>query len=278
MSILTVLWRLSELSTIFNSFVHMKRSLLLFLLTLGIASSASMHAQTTPPTDQELLDSAAAQKLHWFGGLNFMVGNPQGAYRDSLTKLGLPSTGYGFGLNAGYYLDPVPVAFVGEFGMLFSGRDYIQKLLQSPSGFTDTVDYESQVINIPLTAAVRIQPNIVNWVYPYVEGVVGMAISTSSYSITAKHAGSERTESKTSTDVNFKYGVGAGLSVKIAEIISLPHSLQRVLLDVRMRYLWGGSSTVTRYRVLENGSYEQYQTTFDPSNIIHFNIGFVAQF
>jgi opacity protein-like surface antigen len=255
----------------------MKHHLLVAVCIL-IGSMQSLIGQVNPPTDQELIDNAAKQPLHVFAGLHFMVGNPQGSYRDSLNKLGLPVTGYGFALNAGYYLDPVPIAFVGEFGMMFTGRDEVRKIMSSPAGFTDTVDYESQALNMPLTAAVRLQPNILNWVYPYAEGVVGMAISSSTYSITARHAGSEQSESRNSTDVSFKYGVGAGMSVKFAEIITLPNSLQRVLLDVRMRYLWGGASTVTRYRVLPNGGYEQYQSTFEPSNIIHFNVGIVAQF
>jgi len=256
----------------------MKRIVPLAALLFWLTNALSSVAQTNPPSDQDLLDNAAKQKLNWFAGLHFMVGNPQGSYRDSLTKIGLPSTGYGFDLNAGYYLDPIPVAFVGEFGMLFTGRDEVERYMKSPAGFTDTLEYTSQVLNIPLTFAVRVQPNIENWVYPYVEGVVGVAITPSTYTITAKHAGSERTESQSSTDVSFKAGVGAGLSVKLAEIVTLPNSVNRMLLDIRMRYLWGGASTVTRYRVLESGAFEQYQTTFDPSNIIHFSVGFVAQF
>jgi opacity protein-like surface antigen len=262
----------------FNSFVRMKRSITLLATAILLAGSTIVHAQTNPPTDQELLENAAKHKLNWFAGLHFMVGNPQGSYRDSLMKLGLPGTGYGFDLNAGYYFDPVPVAIVGEFGMLFSGGDHVQRLLTSPSGFTDTVDYDSQVLNMPLTLSVRVQPNIANWVYPYAEGVFGVAITNSSYTISATHAGSERTESKHSTDADLKYGIGAGLSVKLAEIVTLPNSVNRILLDMRMRYLWGGSTTVTRYRVLDNGGYEQYQSTIDPSNIIHFSVGFVAQF
>ncbi|CAN5416997.1 hypothetical protein BH10BAC6_BH10BAC6_18360 [soil metagenome] len=274
----SVLRHLFGINQKFVSFVLMKRISTLLAFAIVMAGSTILQAQTNPPTDQDLLENAAKQKLNWFAGLHILVGNPQGSYRDSLTKLGLPSTGYGFDLNAGYYFDPVPVAIVGEFGMLFSGGDHVQRLLTSPSGFTDTVDYDSQVLNIPLTLAVRVQPNIANWVYPYAEGVVGVAITSSSYTLSAKHSGSERTESKHSVDGDLKYGVGAGLSVKLAEIVTLPNSVNRILLDMRMRYLWGGSTTVTRYRVLDNGGYEQYQSTINPSNIVHFSVGFVVQF
>nr|MBP7093994.1 hypothetical protein [Candidatus Kapabacteria bacterium] len=73
------------------------------------------------------------------------------------------------------------------------------------------------------------------------------------------------------------YGVGAGFAVKIADVITLPNSLQRTLIDVRMRYLWGTSVEVPLVEPTANQSFAIRNVSVDAPEQIVFQLGIMIQ-
>lgn len=261
----------------------MSRALRILFAMATLCVSMPLVAQTSDKTEQEIIDRIKDSDLHWFLGGDLQIVNPQGALRDSLQKLGAPDVGIGFDFKIGYYMAPVPVAFTLEGGAVFMGGE--SKELYTQSGlFRDTITVSTSTTQIPLNLSVRLMPDIAHWIYPYVEGVVGMNIHSSSFDL-SQHRGEEvRSQSDSRSDVALNYGVGAGLSLKVADIVNLPNSLQRILLDVRMRYLFGSSLDVSTVDMQvntndpQNTTYAFKSAKVDESAMVYFNIGFSFQF
>lgn len=249
---------------------------MVFLVGVYVSCALGASAQVSPPTDEELT-RIKNQSLNTIAGIGFMVNNPQGVLADSMRKLNLNHTGFGLNLYAGYYMDPIPVAFMGEVGFSFHGieskRVFFPRIV-----LRDTVDYETSSFNIPFNASVRLQPNIATWVYPYVEVVGGASVFSSTYSIVVNPNSENRSDSESDASIAWQYGVGAGVSVKVADLIGLPNNLQRILIDTRMRYLWSTSLEITRFDLQPDGSYVANKAVVDQPQNIHFTIGIAVQF
>jgi len=229
--------------------------------------------------DERLIERIKEQPLNITAGMSFMVANPQDSLRRALQKMDAPGVGYGFALDVGYSFDPVPIVLGGQFAMNFYGgtdRDYI---VPNQMGTSDTVSYSSQNSQIPITLNVRIQPNIGTWVFPYVEGVGGVMLFTSNLSMEQKNGVVINSDSRVESSASWLYGVGAGIMVKFADVITLPNTLQRFLVDVNMRYVKGTSVDIPVIKVLEPGpAFKIEKATVDEPTIIFFNVGITAQF
>ena len=254
----------------------MRHQFLLMLTLLAFVGSTVATQAQVGNVDDETIARIKKQPLNIIGGIGFMLNNPQGVLADSMRKLNLNHTGFGLNLYAGYYLDPIPVAFTGEVGFSFHGtenkRVFVPRVI-----FRDTVDYETTSFNIPFNAAVRLQPNIATWVYPYVEIVGGASLFSSTYSISVNPNSDQRSRSESDASIAWQYGVGAGVSVKVADLVSLPNSLQRVLIDTRMRYLWSTALEITRFDLQNDGSYVSNKANVSQPQNIHFTIGIAIQ-
>jgi opacity protein-like surface antigen len=261
----------------------MSRAIRILLCLVSMAAATPLVAQTSDRTEQEIIARIKDSDLHWFLGGDLQIVNPQGALRDSLQKLGAPDVGIGFDFKLGYYMAPVPVAFTLEGGAVFMGGE--SKELYTQSGlFRDTITVSTSTTQIPLNMSVRFMPDLAHWVFPYVEGVVGINIHSSSFDLSQRRFEEVRSQSDSRSDVAFNYGVGAGVSLKIADIVNLPNSLQRILLDVRMRYLFGDPLEVSTVDMQVDANDPQKTTytfksaTVDQSDMVYFNIGFSFQF
>jgi hypothetical protein len=224
----------------------------------------------------ELLSKIKKTPLNGQFGGGFLVGNPQGEYRDSLQSMGAPNVGYGFALYGGYVSDsdPLPLGFMIDGGVLFMGGDTKEQVV--PRGFLrDTIQESRQTALIPLSVSVRVQPNIETWVFPYVEVVGGLNIYTSRYSISETTRGEIASDSR--FDAGWTYGIGAGAAIKVADMITLPDELQRVTFDVRFRYIVGGRTNVSTVKATDD-SYEFKTANVDRTNLVTALIGFTFQF
>lgn len=240
------------------------------------ASITALNAQVTGIDDAQI-ERIKQQPLNVIVGLGFLVSNPQGVLADSMRKLNLNHTGFGLNLYAGYYMDPIPVAFTAEVGFSFHGTES-KRVILSQILFRDTVDYETSSFNVPMNVAVRLQPNIATWVYPYVEIVGGASLFNSTYSVKQFNENRNAEDSESDASVAWQYGVGAGVSVKVADLVSLPNALQRILVDTRMRYLWSSALEITRFDLQEDGSYKANKANVAQPQNIHFTIGIAIQF
>lgn len=257
-----------------------------------LASPLSLRAQNTDPddarpgdtfngdaqnVDAEIIERIKRQPLNWHFGASLMVSNPQDSLRRALQRLGSPDVGYGFGVDLGYHFDPVPVAVIGEFAMHFYGGQSHEKIQRGPF-FNDTLSYETLNLQMPVTFSARVQPSLFSWVHPYVEGIGGFMVFNSSLTVDRRTGAGEQSESQNETSASWVYGVGAGLMVKTNDIITLPSSLSRVLVDVRFRYLRSTDVEIPTIKLRNDGSYFVESASIPDPAFVLFNIGVAVQF
>ncbi|MCX6140876.1 MAG: outer membrane beta-barrel protein [Candidatus Kapabacteria bacterium] len=242
------------------------------------SDSASPLLTTTKKTDydHEMIDRIRQNYLPVQFGAYFSQSVPQSSLRSAYDSLAAPNVGYGFSLNGGYYFDPVPVVVGGEFSMHFFGMS--ERSFKTSTLFDNRVDLSAQSFTIPILAFVRVQPNIATWVFPYAELVGGTTVYSSVYTAKRRESGTEvQSNSESEGGANWTYGVGAGFLFKIADIINLPNSLQRTLIDFRMRYLWGTSVDIPRIEILGDQTYVVRKVSVSAPEQVTFQFGIVIQ-
>ncbi len=257
-----------------------------------LASPLSLRAQKTDPDDArpgdifdgdaqnmdaEIIERIKQQPLNWHFGASFMVSNPQDSLRRALQRLESPDVGYGFAIDVGYHFDPVPVALIGEFAMNFYGGQYRESIQPGPI-FNDTLSYETLNLQMPVTFSARVQPSLLTWVHPYAEAIGGFMLFNSSLTVDRRSGSGEQSESRNESSASWVYGVGAGLMVKTADIITLPSSLSRILLDVRFRYLRSTDVEIPTIKLRDDGSYFVESAAIPDPAFVLFNIGVAVQF
>lgn len=228
-------------------------------------------------TENALIERIKQNNLNWQFGLSFFVMNPQDSLRRALEDIGSPGTGLGFLFDIGYYFDPVPVVIGAQGGAAFFG-DNSRTFYPMVGPFRDTLTYESINTHIPLNLYLRVQPNILTWAYPYAEVVGGVTIISSSLVITRKHGEIETSTSEGDGSSLWQYGVGAGVMVKLLDSITLPNELHRLLLDIRCRYMWGGSTRVLSTTINSDQTYQVASRSVPGADNVHASIGLVFQF
>lgn len=259
------------------------RNIIGLVIVTSIACSMPLFGQMSDSNEEELIRRIKDSNLNWILGARLQVTNPQREFRDSLIKLGGPDVGIGIDINAGYYFDPIPVAVTLEGGILFMGGESTTKHIRSGL-FRDTIQVSSSTIIVPVNTAVRFMPSVGRWLFPYIEGIVGFNVHASSFSLTQDRMSDSRSQSDSRSDVAFTYGLGAGLAVRVADIVTFPASLQRVLLDVRMRYLFGGAVDVSKVDVVVdetnplNSTYAFRSASVSMSDQVFFSVGVAVQF
>lgn len=263
--------------------------LLMSLGTATVMAAAPLSAQEADSTreylpgpkvtmEERMIEEVKKTPLPVIFGANFMVTNPQDTLRRALNYLDAPDVGYGFAIFAGYQLDPVPITFTGEFAMSFFGSEERRYVVPSGPYFRDTITYTTQNLQMPITVAARYQPNLGTWVYPYVEAVGGMTLFSSMLDIERTNGEIIDSDSESEGSVSWQYGVGAGMMIKLADMITLPSTLQRFLFDVRFRYLKGTDVEVASIKVNNDQTYSVTKATVPSPEVIHFNIGFAVMF
>ncbi len=245
------------------------------VLVAWVLVGSLTHAQQTtsdvPDTlDQATIDYLKDQPLPWMFGLNFMVVNPQDSLRLAYQNLDAPSVGYGLAFDVAYYLDPVPVAITAQFAVNFMGSSAYER-----------TEYrlETQNVQIPITVGVRFQPNLMNRFFPYVEGVGGFSLFSTSAEIRPHNesSGTIYTGPQPETNASWIYGIGAGMMITIADIITIPDEVERVAVDLRLRYMGSTTVAVPAYQ-LDAGSYTIEQRSVPSPHFVMFNLGLIGHF
>ncbi len=257
------------------------------LLLIALGNRAGAQPENVPASaydrpsniyEDTLIERIRNIPLEWQFGLNFRVSNPQDTLRRALETLDGISTGYGFGLEAGYYFDPLPVATGLHIGFDFYGYENRRFVVPLGSLFLDTINYEVYNTQIPVNLSLRVQPNIASWVYPYAEVLGGFTLIQSSVSATRASGVNANVASKDESSISWQYGTGVGCMVKVVDIINLPHELQRTLLDIRLRYLWGSAATVSWINVTDSQEISINSQRVESPEIVHFSLGLTFQF
>ncbi len=239
-------------------------------------TSPLLTATRTVSEEDALIERIRQRPLSGQFGLSYSQSVPQSSLAQAYDSLALPAVGYGVSLHGGYYLDPIPMVLGADVSVHFWGTR--EKTFNRQGAFDDRLVLSTQNFALPILLHARFQPNIGSMFFPYLEGVAGTTLYSSSYSADQYRSDTvAATYSKSEGGFNFTYGVGAGVMVKFADIITLPNTLNRYLLDVRFRYLWGSSVDVAVIEPTDDQSYVVRSVSVSAPEQIFFQIGIVVQ-
>lgn len=264
---------------------YMKKILLYLSAAALLISINSFTFGQNRELSKNEIDRLKNIPTNYFIGLSFTNMVPQKEFFDNL-----PKSGQGFSVYGGYSADPLPLAFGLEFDFLFNGSNmdtnfnqgvWKNKIYEQ----RDTVSTQSMVI--PINIFARIQPDIMGYVFPYVEFVIGMNILTLSqnYSSTTFFIGDtlnpqEKSDSKSSSA--FSYGVGIGAMLKLVDFVGLPASHSSLNFDIRLRYMKGDEASYWKtesvgFDINDNPTFKT--TPFkSKTDMLIFTAGFVFRF
>ncbi len=267
----------------------MKKAIFLLLFSSFFIYAYSVSSGQTKELSISQIDKLKSIPTNYFIGLSFTNMVPQKEFFDNL-----PKSGQGFSVYGGFNADPMPLAFGLEFDFLFNGNSSkpreINDSFPTMPGLTytqkDTVSTQSMVI--PMNIFARIQPDIMGYVSPYVEFVVGLNILTLSQNYNSsiefvwnKPDTTYFDTSQSRSSSAFHYGVGVGAMFKLVDFVGLPASHSSLNFDIRLRYLFGGEAS---YWKTEKVDFVNNKPVFNvtkyksKTDMLIFTAGFVFKF
>ncbi|HOV91472.1 MAG TPA: hypothetical protein PLC04_00100 [Candidatus Kapabacteria bacterium] len=257
-----------------RKFVYL--SILVVIMSYPLFSQENATSGDNIPTSQqdknvqERVKELKAMPIKGFFGFAFSNSVPQKIYMDNIG-----TSGPGFGLYGGYRFDPIPIVLGLEWDFHFFESKTWTYSYKLPNGWTYARDtLTTSTFNMPLSIFTRIEPNISHFVFPYIEGFSGFNLMNSH--ATYKSFNSNE-DNRDKTNLNWIYGVGAGIMVKLADFVQLPNNNTRFLIDLNFRYLW--SSCSDYYTVQTNPDASVIFTQFSsPTEQVLFNLGIVFHF
>lgn len=186
--------------------------------------------------EQELVEKLKKKPLPGFFAITFSNAVPQGEFFDSLK-----TSAQGFSIVGGYDFEPIPIVVGAELDFLFFGGQKEMKSYVNIFRYYDTLETNSNMI--PFNAFIKLQPNIANLFYPYVEGIIGinfLTVSSEYSSYNTVDGLYEESDNRFSIAIN--YGFGAGLQIKLVDFITLPNHYSQLLFNFGARYYFGSKA------------------------------------
>jgi hypothetical protein len=245
------------------------KSALIIIMLMVMGTITAFAEENLTSEEQQIVAKLKDKPLNGFFGFTFSNAVPQGEFFDSLKN-----SAQGFSLYGGYDMDPIPVVFGAELDFMFFGGE--ERIFRYGPGnwavYRDTVTTSSSMI--PLNVFARLQPNISNFVFPYVEAIAGINF----LSVTADYKGYYGDkDTKDRFSVAFNYGFGAGVMVKLVDFITLPNSYSQMLLDVKMKYIKGSRADYATVKI-KNDSSAEFSDFETQTDMVMFLIGLTFRF
>lgn len=179
----------------------------------------------------------------------------------------LSGAGLGLSLFGAGMLSDFPLAIGGQvdFFMYDSDTKYFNN---SHSGWKIRDTVETNVMAIPLTVFVRMQPNVGRF-SPYLEAFGGcnLLLASADY-----NSGSSNGDSKNKFSASFAYGLGAGVMFRVADVMLSEKSKMSINIDLRMRYSFGTNADISTVKIFDDSSVE-FTTNKSKTNMINTLIG-----
>ncbi len=208
--------------------------------------------------------------LHGFFGISFSNSVPQKEYMDNLK-----TSGPGFGLYGGYRMDPIPVTFGGGVDFHFFGSEtrYFENKINDWTFSKDTLSTTN--LSVPISIFARLEPNLMTYVFPYLELGAGFTLLSASADYKSAYFGDA--EDKNEFSAYTHYFVGAGVMFKMVDFVMLPNKNTRMLLDIKFKYLSGGETDYYTAKPQPDRSvkFDKFHSKIDQ---ILFNLGLVFHF
>ena len=218
----------------------MKMTKLLIFFT--VACLLFLFVSTNPSQAQELN-----------GGINFMLGFPQGGFSQNVDN-----TGFGIGGYFGVLLPNSPVMLGGDLGFLIYGNE-TRKEPFSTTIPDVTVDVETSNNIVLGHLFLRLQAPV-GAIRPYVDGLFGFNYLFTQTQIKNEQGINEEIASSTNfDDITLSYGAGGGLQIRVYDgtkkINPNPEkrSLTTEFIDLRVRYMIGGKAEYLKEGSISRG-------------------------
>ena len=242
--------------------MNLFRLLALSLIVLAFSGNASItsaqHARFSENTFH-----------HWDFGANFMVGVPQGAFRQNIEK-----PGFGVDMFGVYHLKRLPFGIGADFGFITYGTSRRNEPFNpNIPEVTVRVSTSNNITFGHLMA--RIQPSH-GTIQPYVDGLVGVSYLFTQSRVTDDQELNEIASSTNFEDVAFSGGIAAGTKIRLTEIIDQETGRKtRLYLDLRVRYIRGGEAEYLKEGsiTVENGQM-LFESNYSRTDLMTFNLGF----
>jgi hypothetical protein len=218
------------------------------------------------------------------GGLSFMLGFPQGEFKDNVN-----ATGIGGGGEFAYSPKSIPLGMGASLGYMLYGRE------RRREPFSTTIpDVTVEVVttnNIMLGHLFLRVQNRKGVLQPYMDGLVGfnyLFTDTKIKNINKSDDG-EIASSTNLDDVVFSYGIGGGLMMKVytgnvfKDSTKTDREGQRkkysLLIDLRMRYISGGEAEYLKKGSIrrEDGKVS-YDIIKSKTDLLTAQIGVILEF
>jgi hypothetical protein len=195
-----------------------------------LALSFVLHPSTATAQDEYSIGQ-------FQGGVNFMLGFPQGEFKENVDALG-----FGVNLDLGYVFPALPVIAGITGGVATYGSNT----------FRVPFNTQIQTVFVEMTTSnniafghlfLRFQPQ--NGPFrPYFEGLLGLNyLWTESTVKDERYTDKEIAGSTNLGDIAFSYGAGGGLMYRIYRgQTDQPGQGVEVFLDFRLRYVYGGEA------------------------------------
>jgi hypothetical protein len=217
--------------------------------------------------------SASAQERFQAGG-HFMLGFPQGEFKENVDHTGLGGDFY-----FAYHFPKSIISAGISFGFLIYGSETREEPL-SPNIPELIVDVTTTNSILLCHAFIRVQPHE-GLVRPYVDGLVGLNYLTTDTSIGNNGSGGSHISSNNYNDLAFSYGVGGGAMASLLQVRRKDSGrrLFSIDLDVGARYLQGGEAEyLKKGSVHREGGVVIYDVYRSKTNLLKAYIGVTFSF
>lgn len=206
---------------------------------------------------------------HWDFGVNFMLGVPQGAFRQNIEK-----PGYGVDMFGVYHLKQLPFGFGADFGFVTYGTSRRNEPFNpNIPEVTVRVSTSNNITFGHLMA--RIQPSH-GTIQPYVDGLIGLSYLFTESRVTDDREFNEIASSNNFEDVAFSGGIAAGTKIRLTEITDQETGRKtRLYLDLRVRYIRGGEAEYLKEGsiTVDNGQM-LFDSNYSRTDLMTVNLGF----
>lgn len=208
------------------------------------------------------------------GGAHFMLGFPQGKFKDNVDRIGGGISGEFLGS-----LRPVPIKIGLSVGFLIYGSETREEPFSTtiPDVTVDVTTTNNILLGHLL---LRVQP--VKGVFrPYVDGLLGFNYLFTQTKIESGQL--QVAESTNFDDFAFSYGGGTGIMIKVYDGTRKKKTkdfrLAAVLIDARVRYLKGSKAEYLQEgSIRREGTEVIYDVTESSTDLLTVQIGAIAEF
>ncbi|HDL19501.1 MAG TPA: hypothetical protein ENH29_10635 [Bacteroidetes bacterium] len=219
---------------------------------------------------------AAAQNFQ--GGLNLMLGVPQGEFSDNVDN-----PGFGIGGMFGVSIPHSPLMVGGDLGFLIYGSE-TRKEPFSTTIPDVTVNVETSN-NIAMGHLLLRLQAPVGAIRPYMDGLIGFNYLFTETKIKDEDYNDDEIASSTNfDDAAFSYGAGGGLQIRVyngryKKPKEGEKNLTGVFIDFRVRYLVGGKAEYLKEGSIarENGRVT-HDVTQSKTDLLTYQLGVVFTF